>query len=125
LQLKIKGLQVFRFGTLVALVRDVRKGKTRRAMVKQKTKRGATVAVGTPEQSKPNGSDPTYDQIAALAYSLWQARGCPEGSAGEDWFNAESELKSQVNRFLPNFERAGSADSKISKGPHDVKDHHQ
>jgi hypothetical protein len=33
-----------------------------------------------------------HEQIAALAYTLWQERGCPEGSAEEDWFRAEKEL---------------------------------
>jgi len=32
------------------------------------------------------------DQIAALAYALWEARGCPEGSPEDDWFQAEQEL---------------------------------
>lgn len=32
--------------------------------------------------------------IAALAYALWQERGCPEGSPDEDWFQAEERLKS-------------------------------
>jgi hypothetical protein len=32
------------------------------------------------------------DQIAALAYALWQARGCPEGSPDDDWLQAEQEL---------------------------------
>jgi len=35
---------------------------------------------------------PDQDQIAALAYALWEARGCPEGSPEEDWFQAEQEL---------------------------------
>jgi hypothetical protein len=35
---------------------------------------------------------PDQDQIAALAYSLWEARGCPEGSPEDDWFQAEQEL---------------------------------
>jgi hypothetical protein len=30
--------------------------------------------------------------IARLAYSLWEARGCPGGSPEEDWFRAEQEL---------------------------------
>ncbi len=33
--------------------------------------------------------------VAALAYELWQARGCPEGSADEDWFHAVDELRSR------------------------------
>jgi|ERR1700690_1728409 hypothetical protein len=30
-----------------------------------------------------------HDAITALAHHYWQARGCPEGSAEEDWFRAE------------------------------------
>jgi hypothetical protein len=36
---------------------------------------------------------PHHDQIAALAYSLWMERGCPEGTPEEDWFRAAEELK--------------------------------
>ena len=35
---------------------------------------------------------PDQDQIAALAYALWEARGCPEGSPEDDWFQAEQQL---------------------------------
>jgi hypothetical protein len=31
--------------------------------------------------------------IAVLAYKLWQARQCPEGSPQEDWFRAVEELR--------------------------------
>jgi hypothetical protein len=34
-------------------------------------------------------------EIAALAYQLWQGRGCPIGSPEEDWFRAENELQIQ------------------------------
>ena len=37
---------------------------------------------------------PADDEIAALAYRLWTDRGCPTGSPEEDWFQAETELKS-------------------------------
>ena len=33
--------------------------------------------------------------VAALAYRLWQERGCPIGSDKEDWFRAENELKNR------------------------------
>jgi len=36
---------------------------------------------------------PTEDEIAALARSLWEARGCPEGLPEHDWFLAERALK--------------------------------
>ena len=29
-----------------------------------------------------------HQDTATLAHSLWQARGCPEGSPDEDWFQA-------------------------------------
>jgi hypothetical protein len=34
-----------------------------------------------------------HDEIAALAHELWKARGCPEGSAEEDWSNAAQQLR--------------------------------
>jgi len=37
------------------------------------------------------------EQVALLAYQLWQQRGCPEGSPDEDWFLAENALKAQVD----------------------------
>jgi len=37
---------------------------------------------------------PTHEEIARLAYSYWEARGCRGGSPLEDWFRAERELRS-------------------------------
>lgn len=34
-------------------------------------------------------------EIAILAYRLWQARGCPEGSPEIDWLEAEKQLRSR------------------------------
>ena len=42
----------------------------------------------------PDGS-PSHDEIAALAYSYWEARGCQDGSPEGDWFRAERKLRSQ------------------------------
>jgi hypothetical protein len=36
-----------------------------------------------------------HDEISALAYSLWQGRGCPEGSPDEDWFHAAHQLRAR------------------------------
>jgi hypothetical protein len=38
-------------------------------------------------------SAPTQEEISRLAYSYWEARGGQGGSAWEDWFRAEEELK--------------------------------
>lgn len=34
-----------------------------------------------------------HNEVANLAYRLWQERGSPIGSPGEDWFRAEAELR--------------------------------
>ena len=41
-----------------------------------------------------------HDEIAALAYELWQARGCPNGSPEEDWFRAAEELWSRTRNVF-------------------------
>jgi hypothetical protein len=40
-----------------------------------------------------------HDEIAAVAYHLWQERGCPFGSDQQDWFRAEIELKNRKPRL--------------------------
>jgi hypothetical protein len=34
----------------------------------------------------------THEDIATLAYALWQEKGCPEGLSEEHWLRAEQEL---------------------------------
>jgi len=46
--------------------------------------------VQTPGQIEQPVQEHT-EEIAQLAYSLWQARGCPYGSPEQDWFAAERE----------------------------------
>jgi hypothetical protein len=36
---------------------------------------------------------PTIEQIANLAYAIWEARGCQGGSPEEDWLAAEQQLR--------------------------------
>jgi Protein of unknown function (DUF2934) len=40
--------------------------------------------------------EPSREEIAALAYTFWEARGYQDGSPDEDWLRAEQELKSRV-----------------------------
>lgn len=35
------------------------------------------------------------EQIALLAYRIWESRGCQGGSPEEDWFQAEQQLRSR------------------------------
>ena len=58
-------------------------------MANEATKQAAAPRV----QANSTGTGPAHEEIAALAYSLWQARGCPEGTPEEDWLNAERTLK--------------------------------
>jgi hypothetical protein len=37
-----------------------------------------------------------HDAITALAHRYWQERGCPEGSAAEDWFRAEQDFHNRI-----------------------------
>ena len=39
---------------------------------------------------------PAYEDIARLAYSYWETRGCQGGSPDEDWLNAERELRTRA-----------------------------
>jgi len=48
---------------------------------------------GKPRYPIPVSSTVPHEHIAQLAYSLWQQRGCPQGSAEKDWFDAERRLR--------------------------------
>ena len=54
----------------------------------------ATVGPEEPRAEVPSSAvaTPTYQEIAALAYSYWVARGQQGGSPEEDWLRAEQEL---------------------------------
>lgn len=61
-------------------------------MAKQRTGQIAVAQL----QVEPPVADPTHEEIATLAYFLWQARGCPDGVSEEDWLNAENVLKADL-----------------------------
>jgi hypothetical protein len=72
---------------------------TRRKSVSPRAKRSVTPAAAaletssTPEK-QPVQAQPTNQQIAMLAYSYWESRGCQGGCPEEDWLRAEQELAS-------------------------------
>lgn len=49
-----------------------------------------------PAQPALRTSEPVFQEIAVLAYSYWEARGCQGGSAEEDWLRAEDELRARL-----------------------------
>jgi hypothetical protein len=54
--------------------------------------------MSSPAQARPDAvletrsTHPTEEDIAALAYALWQQRGSPDGSPDSDWLRAETIL---------------------------------
>ena len=54
-----------------------------------------SIEVTVVEVEPMEDESPSHDEIAVLAYSYWEARGCQGGSPEEDWFRAEQELRSQ------------------------------
>lgn len=46
-----------------------------------------------PQDPLPAESEPTSEEVAALAYQLWVERGSPHGSHEEDWYQAEQKLR--------------------------------
>jgi Protein of unknown function (DUF2934) len=51
-------------------------------------------AVSTPESVTT--LVPSFEDVASLAYSYWEARGCQGGSPDEDWLRAEQELRTRA-----------------------------
>jgi hypothetical protein len=57
-----------------------------------------TTPIAEPERGRQLRPTPVPDrtEIAALAYQLWEERGCPIGTPEEDWLRAEEELKAAL-----------------------------
>ena len=55
--------------------------------------------------------DCNQDEVAVLAYQMWQERGCPIGSDQEDWFRGENELN---NRRVLAAGASSTADTTVS-----------
>jgi hypothetical protein len=66
------------------------KASAPKSAVQRHRKAAGPVTVETPVQARINNA--RTEDIARLAYSLWEARGCQDGSPEEDWFRAEQEL---------------------------------
>ena len=66
-------------------------------MTRQRTKKelAADSTIELQGQSGQSGMDEAeiHEEIARLAFQLWQKRGCPEGSPEQDWFDAIALLR--------------------------------
>jgi hypothetical protein len=49
----------------------------------------------------PVVSSPTNAEIAALAYSIWEREGCPNGCEMDHWLKAEREITQRGNTQAP------------------------
>jgi hypothetical protein len=62
----------------------------------QKTQGSASKTKAITAQPRPGSDAPSTERIAARAYEIWQANGCPEGRDAEYWYQAERELRARA-----------------------------
>ena len=43
-----------------------------------------------------HGAEIFRDMITQRAFAIWQSRGCPSGTALQDWLQAEVEVKAEI-----------------------------
>jgi|SRR5689334_21934822 hypothetical protein len=77
----------------------------RRQTANSRAKRAKTTGISssienlTPVTAEPSTvTEPSQEEIAALAFSYWEARGCQGGSQEEDWLRAEQQLRARLSR---------------------------
>jgi len=49
------------------------------------------------ESTEHSSMSSSEQDVAVLAYHLWQARGCPEGSPEVDWYMAKEQLEESIS----------------------------
>ena len=62
-----------------------------------RTHAGRTLPYSAAERNGEAPRRASHEAIAQLAYSYWEARGRPGGSADEDWYRAERELMRRLD----------------------------
>jgi hypothetical protein len=72
------------------------KASAPKSAVQRHRKAAGPVTVATPIEARINDeariNNARTEDIARLAYSIWEARGCQDGSPEEDWLQAEQQL---------------------------------
>ena len=66
------------------------------------TEKSENVSTARSPRQQPMPPTPTFDEIAQLAYSYWEARGYQGGSSEEDWLRAEQELRAGQTMSVAN-----------------------
>jgi hypothetical protein len=67
----------------------------------------------------PTAPGPTHEEIAKLAYQLWEERGAPIGSPEVDWARAEQALAADVERDAPDTLGAKARSAPRQQADHD------
>jgi hypothetical protein len=63
--------------------------------------------------STVRSADERVEAIAELAYRLWEERGCPDGSAGEDWFKAELVIDGEQGSQVENEKSLAASSAQV------------
>jgi hypothetical protein len=71
-------------------------GATKKTKTTAKPRKAATTKEKVVKASKP--AKPSREEIERLAKSYWEARGCQDGYAEQDWARAEKELLKAASR---------------------------
>ena len=70
----------------------------RQTAAKARAKRSVQPVKPAVEALEANAvSEPSPEDVARLAFSYWEARGCQGGSAEADWLRAEQDLCARVS----------------------------
>lgn len=79
--------------------RSVQSGSSRQSSVQRESEPNANQLSPTQNASSAQPeANAIEQQIAQLAYVLWQQRGCIEGSPEQDWFEAERRVLGALKR---------------------------
>ena len=71
-------------------------GATKKSKTTAKPRKAATKKEKVVKGAKP--AKPSCEEIERLAKSYWEARGCQDGYAEQDWARAEKELLKAASR---------------------------
>lgn len=58
-----------------------------------KKQSGSRNGESKPEEIATGEGELSHDEVSRVAYALWEARGRGDGSAEQDWFEAERQLR--------------------------------
>lgn len=62
----------------------------------EKKPMGSSDELSSDGSGRESAWNPSHEQIARLAYALWEERGRVEGSPEQDWFGAERQLRAAI-----------------------------